>query len=483
MPSTTLTTLSKIENLIANGESETLELKKSLTQLKSAIETLCAFLNTTGGTVIIGVNQNGRITGQDITDNTRQEIAKEIAKIEPFPASINIQYLSLKDQNNRQLIVISTTRGELIPYTYDGRGYYRNQSSTMRMPQSRYSQLLLERGSQSQNSWETQLIDNSIDDLDHDEIQRTIKIAVNVSRIDAEALNEPMEDILMRLELMREHKLTNAAMVLFAKSITPSFPQCLIKMARFKGTSELDEFIDNQMIHGNAFQIMKAANEFIMRYLPVASFFDETKLERIDKPLLPVLAIREALSNAISHRDYSIPNSAITLAIFDDRMEIWNNGSLPSSLSIDDLKKKHKSYPRNKNIARIFYLRRYVETWGTGTTKMIKLCRDHDLPDPLFDEYSGGFSVTFAFKDHISVTSTKHDDTKHYLLTDRQRELLSIIEKHLAISMVDILTELNNPPSGRMIRRDLDVLRQQDLIQLEGHGKSARWVLNTIKNQ
>ena len=83
-------TLEKIVEHIAKGESQTLELKKSLTQLKSAIETLCAFLNTDGGIIVIGVNHAGTIKGQEVTDNTQQEIAREISKIEPFPASIEI---------------------------------------------------------------------------------------------------------------------------------------------------------------------------------------------------------------------------------------------------------------------------------------------------------------------------------------------------------------------------------------------------------
>lgn len=478
---THLMTIQQVHDLISNGESQTLEFKKSLSLLKAALETICAFLNTSGGIVLIGVNQSGKIIGQEITDNTQQEIAKEIAKIEPFPSTIKVQYLPLENQKPKQIVIILATRGETVPYIYDDRAYYRNQSSTMRMPQSQYSKLLLERGMQTKNSWENQLTDNVIDDLDHEEIQRTIKIAINANRIDSEALDEPIEDLLMRLDLISDHRLTNAAMVLFAKSVKPNFSQCLIKMARFRGRDELGGFIDNQMIHGNAFHIMKSANDFIMRHLPVASFFDEEKLERIDKPLLPVLAIREALSNAISHRDYSILNASINLAIFDDRMEIWNNGTLPSSLTLEDLKKKHKSYPRNKNIARVFYLRRYVETWGTGTTKMVKLCREHGLSDPIFDEYSGGFSVVFTFKDTIGATQL--DNVSLYLLSDRQKEIYRIIQERKAIGLVDILSALEHPPSDRMVRKDLDTLRQQGLIRLEGHGKNAKWAINLLKNQ
>jgi ATP-dependent DNA helicase RecG len=469
--------LEDIYKIVADGESQTIEFKSSTANLKSALETVCAFLNTEGGVVFIGVNQHGKIIGQHVTDNTQQEIAKSIAKIEPFPSSVSIQYLSIKA--NQQLIMLVVKKGDKIPYSYDGRAFYRNQSSTMKMPQSRYSELLLERNIFSYHSWELQASHIHVDELEQDEIQRTTKIAVNTNRINAEVLSESIEDILMRLDLIQSNKITNAAAVLFANSVKSNFPQCAIKMSRFRGKNEIDGFIDNQTVYGNAFQLMEAANKFIMQHLPVASLFDKEKLERIDKPLLPVLAVREALSNAICHRDYAILNSAINLSIFDDRMEIWNPGMLPSVLSLDDLKKRHKSYPRNKNIAHVFYLRQYVETWGTGTTKMIKLCRDHDIPEPIFDEYSGGFSVTFKFE-HTEVTE---DIEKAQLLTERQKAILNIIKKEKVIKIDALLDQLSDPPSARMIRKDLNMLRTQGYIQLEGHGKSAQWTIKNHKNQ
>mgnify|MGYP006430285951 CR=1 FL=1 len=335
---------------------------------------------------------------------------------------------------------------------------------------------MLERGARSDNSWDTQYVKNAnIDDLDEEEIKRTVKIAVNANRMDVEALSEPVEDVLMRLELIHDNKLTNAAMALFAKTVTPNFSQCLIKMARFRGESGTGEFIDNQMVHGNVFQIMKAANDFLMKHLPVASFFDESRLERIDKPLLPVLAIREALSNAICHRDYAIHNAAITLAIFDDRMEIWNNGSLPSSLTIDDLRKKHKSYPRNKKMAKVFYLRRYVETWGTGTTKMIELCRSNNVPEPVFEEYSGGLSVTFKFKEKIGFSSEKTDAP--LAPKQRRKSIISLLQNSELLSAKEIYSELSINVSFRTLKTDLLALQKQGLIKQIGKGKNIVWRL------
>jgi ATP-dependent DNA helicase RecG len=158
-------------------------------------------------------------------------------------------------------------------------------------------------------------------------------------------------------------------------------------------------FIDNQRVSGNAFKIVSAAMAFAKRHLPIASFFEPGKIQRTDQPAVPPLALREALVNSITHCDYANHSSSIALAIFDDKLELWNNGMLPPQLSIADLRKKHASYPRNERIATIFYEQGWVEGWGTGTTRMIRYCQENGTPEPEFQEYSGGFSVTFPFKE------------------------------------------------------------------------------------
>lgn len=475
--------LEEIKKLISEGESVTLELKKSTAQLKGAIETICAYLNTKGGFVVIGVNQHGKIVGQNVTDNTQQEIANEISKIEPFPESVNIEYLPLNNKENCSLILISTDRGYSIPYTYDGRSFYRNQATTMRIPQYRYSQLLLERSFLSSNSWDTQPEEGAtIDDLDIEEIRRTVEIAVEGNRLNTPALRDSPKNVLKRLELLKNNQLTHAALVLFTKSDKFDNYQLTIKMARFRGLTKTEGFIDNQMVSGHAFKVMHSANEFLMKHLNIASFFDPNKFERIDEPTLPILAFREALSNAICHKDYLFNNTAITVAIFDDRLEIWNNGTLPSFLSIDDLKKDHQSYPRNKKIAQVFYLRHIVETWGTGTNKMIALCRELKMPDPVFKEYSGGLSVTFKFKEKIGFRSGigtakgSPNFLKHP--TERHKNILTLLKKSQALSAKEIHNQLSIQIGYSTIRADLSALQQQGLVKQIGKGRSSLWQLN-----
>lgn len=237
-------------------------------------------------------------------------------------------------------------------------------------------------------------------------------------------------------------KVTNAAVVLYAKDVEPDYSQCLIRMTRYRGINKLANFMDSKHVYGNAFRILSEANYFTMRHLPVASFFESDKFERIDKPALPVMAVREALINAISHRNYTNRSASISFAIFDDRLEIWNNGTLPPELKLKDLRKSHESYPRNKRISKIFYSRGWVEKAGIGTLRMIEDCKKLGVPEPKFEEYSSGFAVIFRFKEPIGG----HKIVKQLELTSRQREILNLLEKS-QLNSAQVAAKLKDSPS------------------------------------
>lgn len=461
-----------IEELAKQGESRIAELKTSTGQLKSAMSTLCAFLNGQGGTVLIGVKDNGEIIGQDITDNTKREIAQELKKLEPT-AHVEVHYIPSK--KNKYVITLHVNSGNHAPYTYDGRPYQRDESETNKMSQHRYEQLLVERG-QLNHSWEeTIATEYAIDDLDQEEIYKTIADGIRENRIPASAQKEDIKAILERLELTTENKLKRAAIVLYAKPESMKLLQPMIKMARFKGTDKLGDFIDNQQLYGNAFRLLSEADAFLRRHLPIASFFKSTQFKRIDKPILPVMAIREALINTICHRDYADRSTDISLAIFDDRLELWNSGSLLKKLTIEDLRHVHESVLRNRLIANVFYVRGLIEKWGIGTNKMIDLCRQEGIPEPEFVTRSGGLAVIFKFKESVGTAS--HQVGNHPVLSSRQEEILSIIKAQQPINIQKLVTLLKNPPSERMVRKDLKYLKEQGVIDVKGSARNSVWIL------
>jgi ATP-dependent DNA helicase RecG len=191
-------------------------------------------------------------------------------------------------------------------------------------------------------------------------------------------------------------------------------------MARFRGNDKT-EFLDQRQLHGHALQLLEEAMQFLTRHLPVAGRIEPGVFERADAPLFPPIALREALVNAFCHRDYSITGSAVSLAIYDDRLEIWSDGTLPFGLSVDDLKRDHPSRPRNPLIAEAFYRRGLVERWGRGTQKIVELCVQAGHPEPEFVEQAGALGVRFLPTAYIAPHRVGHD------LTTRQRRILQTL--------------------------------------------------------
>ncbi len=470
--------LEQLKLLAEQRETKAIELKSSTASLRGAFESVCAFLNGEGGTVLIGVKDHGKLVGQEISDATRLDIAREIKRIEPS-GSIHVDYVELKKE--KFVIVIQVPAGEHAPYVYDGRPFERHESGTDKMSRHRYEQLLINRN-QFDHAWEeATAVGYTLDDLDHEEIYKTIADGIRESRIPASAQREDVTTILERLSLLKEGELKRAAVVLYANQDSLKLVQCMIKMARFQGIDKLGNFIDNQQIYGNAFRILEEADAFLRRHLPIASFFKSDQFKRIDKPALPVLAVREALINAICHRDYADLTTDIALAIYDDRLEIWNSGSLLKKLTVDDLKQFHQSVLRNKLIANVFYVRGLIEKWGTGTNKMISLCKQDDIPEPKFNEEFGGLSVAFDFKEPIGAILIMTEAEGASRADLRQKLILNFMRKETKATIQQIHDCLTGKfpamPARKTIIRDLNHLKSLGLLDSKGEKKGVVWLL------
>lgn len=250
----------------------------------------------------------------------------------------------------------------------------------------------------------------------------------------------------------------------------PQCPQCQLRMARFRGTDKT-EFLDQRQTHGHALQLLEEAFQFLVRHLPVAGRIEPGVFERVDAPLFPPVALREALVNAFCHRDYSIGGSAVSLAIYDDRLEIWSDGTLPFGLSVDDLKRDHLSRPRNPLIAEVFYRRGLVERWGRGTQKIVELCVQAGQPEPEFVEQAGAVGVRFLPAAYIAPHRVAHD------LTVRQRRILQALAGKLDVSFGELRSLVAPMVAVRTFRDDLLHLKRLGTIGLRGRGRGATWFL------
>jgi ATP-dependent DNA helicase RecG len=465
--------LQVLEALVSQGESDSLEFKKSTAELHSAAKTLCGILNHNGGFILIGVTDNKRIIGQEVSHQTRQEIVNLIKKIEPAPL-IDIDYVQV-DDSSRQVIVLKAYHDEYAtPYTFEGKPFDRLQAQTFPMPQERYHRLLLER-TQNNRGWEDGIAEEvTLNDLDHNEIIKTIRDGVSAGRIPpTKETTDPFE-ALFRLQLVRNKHFINAAVVLFAKEPTQWLPQCRLRLARFRGKDKR-QALDNRQIEGNAFHLLEEGLIFIQRHLPIASYFKPGEIQRIDEPLIPIEALREIFVNAICHRDYRSTGSSISCAIYDEYLEIWNEGSLPEGLSFDELKSLHDSRPRNPHIAKVFYCRKLFESWGSGIELITNLCRQAGNPAPDFFERSGGFCARLPFKHSIEPAQLEAILPVTYKLNTRQQEILELLEKESLQSASELHSNLSATASLRTVNGDLSSLTKYGLVESVGHGRSTKW--------
>jgi ATP-dependent DNA helicase RecG len=467
-PSLPMTPRAELSEAIALGESEIMEWKASTGQRTDGAKTICAFANARGGRVVFGIDPDGIQAGQKIGEETLEDITQEIRKIEP-PLYPTIETFPV--EQDRSLIVVTCERGHLQPYTYHGTAYRRVGTTNQILSLPERDRMLMER-LHAQRRWENESAgDITIEALDAAEITRTLDEAIRRGRIGEPGTRDPLM-VLRGMGLMQDDQMLRAAMVLFGKAdaFLPHYPQCLIKLARFRGT-ERSEFIDNRQYHGNAFTLLKQGEAFLREHLPIAGRIVPNLFEREDDPLYPPAALREALANAICHRDYAVGGGSVSIGIYDDRLEIISSGPLPFGITPEKLFLEHESRPWNPLIAHVFFLRGIIERWGRGTLKIAELTQQAGFVRPTIEERDQHVVVTFMPKKAPPPRTV-------------QSELLPIERK-----IVQFLSEEGPHPRREIVRAiggnretvgaALVRLLQLGVVHKDGYGKGTQWSVHS----
>ena len=458
--------IEQIATLTASGESEILEFKRTTGTRREATRTVCAFLNHRGGHVLFGVTPEGKVAGQQVSERTIEELSEELRRIEP-QALPTIQRVRV--DSDREVLVVEVTAGPTRPYMYRGTAYRRVGNTTVAMSAHEYSRMLMERVHGEQR-WENQPAEGwSVDDLDAAQIRRTVAEAVQREQLEEPLSREPA-DLLRGLGLLRDGVLFRAAAVLFgnAERLLFDMPQCLLRVARFRGVDKM-EFLDNRQFNGNAFTLLASAERFLRDSIPIAGRFEPDRFERIDEPLYPPLATREAMANALCHRDYSIGGGSIGVAIYADRLEITSSGSLHFGLTPENLFAPHESRPWNPMIARAFHRRGIIEEWGSGTLKMVDWATSAGLPIPEIEDANDCVTVRFRHGQFVPQQRGERP-------AERQEAILALLDHAVdGLALREIRVRLGPRTNERRLREDLATLRSQGLVVAIGHGRGARW--------
>ncbi|MCW3131268.1 MAG: helix-turn-helix domain-containing protein [Candidatus Methanospirare jalkutatii] len=358
-------------------ESQDIEFKEKWRD--ENLKTLCAFANGNGGVLFLGIRDDGTPVGVENPEELLETLPNKIRNNLRVVPDIKLETLE-----GKKVIRIEIKSYE-IPVSYRGRFYVRSGSTTQEISDYDLAKIIMKM-KKLQISWDSLPSKAGIEELDEVTVEKFKEMAQE--RLAISEKDSPQK-ILENLELMKDGKLTNAAVLLFGKNPQKYFLNSISRVGRFKSPTEV---VDTIIIKGNLFEQVEALVNAIKKHINVRYVIED--IHRKDVWDYPLPAIREACINALIHRDYTdLAETEIQIKIYDDHIKFWNPGKLPEGITIEDLKREHVSRPRNKLLAMVFYYAGLIERWGTGTTRIVSLCKEHGLPEPEFKEEFGGFTV------------------------------------------------------------------------------------------
>lgn len=453
-------------------ENEFLELKKSTSELKEAIISIVSILNKhNSGELYFGIKNDGTPVGQEISDKTLRNISRSIADhIEPkiYPEIVAIK---IDDKSCIQV----KFEGCEVPYFAYGRAFLRVADEDRQLTSKELQKIILT-NAQNAVPWDTEaLINNpySIDEIDEQAVKAYIEKANTVGRIDFPFTNKV--EILKKLRLMSGDLLTNAADTLFGGGTVD------LQMAVFAGVERLT-FIDIKRESGNVFKLINTAELYIKNIIKWRVKFG--KMQREEIPEIPIEAIREAIVNSFAHRDYR-NNKGNEVAIFKDRIEIYNPGDFPEGYTPEDfIRGEERSILRNKLIAQILYYSKDIESWGSGIKRIYNICKENGVKVE-FKILKSGFVVVFYRPDYIEYKTTNEDFGEYNasigalygglngVLNSEQLRIFKLIKENPISTIAEITVRLDM--KRRTVERHMKELREKGLIEHKGSKKTGYW--------
>lgn len=450
-------------------ESETVELKKGLAELKEGLISIAAILNKHGaGELWFGVAPSGKPVGLNVTDKTLRDLSQAIAAhIEPkiYP-QVTVQTVAGK------ACIHIRFDGHNAPYFAHGRAYMRVADEDRQLSAAELEAIIVDKN-QNALRWDNRALDKPWPDLDIQKVKRFVHRA----HLQWETLGDDDETRLQRslakLELLKKNGLCNAARLFFAKE--PIQLRCAVF-----GTTDTITIIDRHDFDGDILELIEEAQKYILKNIHIGMRIEG--LYRVDVPEISMEALREAIINAFCHRDWRDPDY-VHVAIFKDRVEIRNPGTLYGGLTIEDLHRGNVSKRRNPLIADLFRRIEMVEAWGRGMTLI-----HQNVPTVTFRQVAGLFIASFArpsfgLNDQKTVdkttgtttTGTTSTTTTTGITTGKAAVLLEYLRDHPHTTIPEMAGVLDMTRDG--VNYHLRRLQAAELLKREGGRRSGSWVV------
>ncbi|PKP08545.1 MAG: hypothetical protein CVU09_15255 [Bacteroidetes bacterium HGW-Bacteroidetes-4] len=416
---------------------------------------ICGFANAHGGKLYIGLTNDGLLYSLPNIKKLSEDIPNKIVSYLGLVSEVNI--LGIAPENYIEIKVSPSD----VPVYYKGIYHFRSGSTKQELKGTALTQYLLKKAGKS---WDDLVCEGAtLDDLDPTAIQYFIHKAMQKKRVADDISKDPIPVLLENLNLMKKDgSIKNAALLLFGKKPMRFVPAVQFKIGRFIDGDDDLRFQD--VIEGNILEMADKVMAILeSKYLTSPISYEG--LQRIEKLEIPEEALREAIFNAIIHKDYT--GTSIQLSVYNDKLILWNEGKLPEDYTIETLFSKHPSKPHNKTVADIFFKAGFIEAWGRGISRIINDFRKAGLPDPVFEETMGGIMVTI-YRTNDTVTANATDNA-----TDRKTKILKLLSNNSKLSVVQIAKKLE--VSRITILRDIDTLKEHNKLQRMGSEKGGYW--------
>lgn len=485
-----------VKNLIKEGESDQLEFKE-VVRKEEIVKVMCGFLNGKGGRILIGVKDNGEISGISEPEIIQRQLNDFLlqAIVPEAPITFSIEPIA-----DKKILMIKVYGGSKQPYIFDGSIFYRKGTNTAKATSKQISELIHGR-QKAELHWERQTaLGLDYDDLDQKLVIKTINESQNNSRGNYKG-EDPLE-FLSHYGLYQNGGFTNACVVLFAKKPTRFLPQIRVRLTEYATGKTGDNLLRDEVFEGNLFGIQDNLERYT-NSLGIRSVFDKNQWKRVDFKF-PVKALQEGIINALMHRDYSVTSSGVSVSVYPDRFVISNSGHLPDDIKIRDLKKNHRAHPVNPDIAHVVFLRGFIDKLGRGTLKIIEECRAAGLKDPVWKDTTEGVTLTFSgpkslpIKKDTTVNDGVNDgvnngvsDGVNKLLDDGVNDgLIDGVSNGVKIEIIKIVSIIKDNPgvnanaiaeslnkSKPTIERYLRTAKEVGIVEFKGAPKTGGYEL------
>ena len=436
---------------IKKGESQTVEFKNSFQ--KEVIETIVAFANARGGKIFIGVSDTGEIVGVELNKESIQNWINQV-KQNTSPSVIpNMEVVEIEE---KQVVAIDVKEYPIKPVSYKNRYLLRRQNSNHVMSMEEIANEYLKT---KNSSWDYYVDEGqNLNDISLEKVEQFIK---KIELHFAKKFYDTAMQVLQKYGLIVDDKITFGAYLLFSKDFNVISG---VQAGRFKTSTDI---IDSISLNTDLFTEIDELMVFLRKHFMVEYIItgNPQREERYDYPLE---AIREIVLNMIVHRDYRDSSDSI-VKIFDDRIEFFNPGDLYDDLTIEELKgNNYVSKTRNKLIALMFKECGLIEKYGSGIDRIKRLCREHRLPEPKFEEIQKGFRVTVykEKKDNEGVNEGISEG-----INEGINSLYEFIKNNPSKRVSQIEEKLNTP--AKTLERWIKKLKDEDKIEYRGSKKTG----------